>query len=226
MAYIETISSLGEVTIKFSTPMRNESVNVTHLNETVLDIYVEPQGNWHLEEGNSLSQLNFTWNVTKYTSERLFIKLNFSHPLSISPKQIQDTIVVHIKDRRDFFISSTLLVDLHANYTTLKSAMKKQMPDDNITRNLLAASEAADSSLRTTLVGSIIMNIMIKGAMHLFLGMINNLQVIVHIPMLNVVIPANVMQIYKIILPLVMFDILEDMQILQQIFPESEADAE
>jgi hypothetical protein len=47
-----------------------------------------------------------------------------------------------------------------------------------------------------------------------------------HIPMLNVVIPANVILINKIMLPLVMFDILADLEILQSIFPESEADAE
>jgi len=62
--------------------------------------------------------------------------------------------------------------------------------------------------------------------MHLVLGMINNLQIIVHIPMLNVVIPANVISINQIILPLVMFDILEDSLILNQFFSESEEDAE
>jgi hypothetical protein len=174
-ANIDQITALGEVTIKFSAPMRNNSVNITHLNHTVLDIYLEPEGDWHLEKGNSLAQLNFTWNVTEYTSERLFIKLNFSHPLSISPKQIQDTLVVHIKERRDFFVSSTLQVDLHTNYTTLKSAMRKQMPDEKLTRGLLAASEVTDVSLKTTLVGSIIMNIVIKGAVNIVLGMINNL---------------------------------------------------
>jgi hypothetical protein len=47
-----------------------------------------------------------------------------------------------------------------------------------------------------------------------------------HIPMLNVVVPANVISTNQIILPLVMFDILADLQILQSIFSESEADAE
>jgi len=34
-AYISEITSLGEATIKFSTPMKNESVNTTHINSTV-----------------------------------------------------------------------------------------------------------------------------------------------------------------------------------------------
>jgi len=53
------------------------------------------------------------------------IKLNFSDALAISPLAIQDTLVVHIKERRDFFISKTLLKDLHQNYTTLTSFIKK-----------------------------------------------------------------------------------------------------
>jgi hypothetical protein len=50
-AFIESISSLGLMIVKFSTPMKNESVNITHLNETVLGVYIEPAEDRHLSSG-------------------------------------------------------------------------------------------------------------------------------------------------------------------------------
>jgi len=49
------------------------------------------------------------------------------------------------------------------------------MPNNSVSRGLIAAAEMTDMSLKTTLVGTIALNIVIQGAMHLILGMINNL---------------------------------------------------
>ena len=47
-ARIEEVSSLGEVLIRFSTPMKNETVNVTHINSTYLSLYIKPAQEWNL----------------------------------------------------------------------------------------------------------------------------------------------------------------------------------
>jgi len=70
------------------------------------------------------------------------------------------------------------------------------------------------------------MNILLQGALHLLLSMINNLQLIVHIPMINIVIPANVISMMSVIIPLVMFDILENLKVMDKIFPYSLEDAD
>jgi len=41
-AKIESISSLGEMLLRFNTPMKNETVNTTYINSTVVDIYINP----------------------------------------------------------------------------------------------------------------------------------------------------------------------------------------
>ena len=40
--------------------------------------------------------------------------------------------------------------------------------------------------------------------------MINSLQIAVHLPLLNVLLPSNVMFFFKKLLPIVMFDIVKD----------------
>ena len=47
------------------------------------------------------------------------------------------------------------------------------------------------------------------GSLSQLLGMINSLQLIVHLPFFAVAVPANVMTILQVLIPIVMFDIFE-----------------
>jgi len=59
----------------------------------------------------------------------------------------------------------------------------------------------------------------------LILGMIRSLQLIIHMPIMSMVVPSNVITLFNILIPIVMFDILEDFQVFQSIYPDSEHDA-
>jgi hypothetical protein len=53
-------------------------------------------------------------------------------------------------------------------------------------------------------------NLLMSGseAMDYFISMINALQIVLHLPMLWIIMPGNVIIFFKIILPIVMFDVL------------------
>ena len=42
---------------------------------------------------------------------------------------------------------------------------------------------------------------------------------------MSMVIPSNVMTMFDILIPIVMFDVLEDTEILKEVFPDSEEDS-
>ena len=46
-------------------------------------------------------------------------------------------------------------------------------------------------------------------SMEYFIGLINALQMVLHLPMLWIIMPGNVTIFFKIILPIVMFDVLD-----------------
>ena len=84
--------------------------NLTHLNSSVIDMYIEPNLDWHVNKENfNMSFLNFTFNATEFNNNTLVFNLNFNEPLAISPNLHSDVLVWHIKDLNDFFISETLL---------------------------------------------------------------------------------------------------------------------
>jgi hypothetical protein len=69
-AKVTKVSALGLVTVEFSTDMVND-FNLTWLNETVLDLYIEPAMNRSLNENFNLTTVNFTWNVVSFEKNKL-----------------------------------------------------------------------------------------------------------------------------------------------------------
>ena len=59
------------------------------------------------------------------------------------------------------------------------------------------------------LLTSMLLNLVMQGAMMWFVLFINSLQMIVHLPMMHVILPANVKKVFGFIIPIVMFDIVE-----------------
>ena len=52
------------------------------------------------------------------------------------------------------------------------------------------------------------MNILIAGSLSQVWGMVNNLQMIMHAPLINVQFPGNAFMIYEVMIPIATFEIL------------------
>ena len=66
------------------------------------------------------------------------------------------------------------------------------------------------------------MNFFIAGSLSHLIGMIKSLQLVFHLPIMTTIAPANVITMWQILLPIVMFDILESIPLVRQYFPDSE----
>ena len=64
-ANINDIDNMGKVTLRFNQPINN--VSFQDINKTVLDLYVLPANNRHLDEEQfDLKKLNFTWKLMEW----------------------------------------------------------------------------------------------------------------------------------------------------------------
>ena len=114
----------------FNVNITTEFVNITEMNTTYIDMYIEPYTNWHIGVDDfNMTKLNFTWNVTYYHGRKLYIQCNFTSPPTISPKHVYDNMVFHIKDKREFYRSLNERVHIHNNYTTLRHRVTRQGTD-------------------------------------------------------------------------------------------------
>jgi len=76
--------------------------DLSFINKTMMDIYILPSPErLKYADKVDVSKLNATWKTVKFENKYLFIQLNFSDPIFISPHEIQDKIVVHLKNAND-----------------------------------------------------------------------------------------------------------------------------
>lgn len=75
---IKSISEFGKTKIKFNKLLRTEFkydnqiiFNGSNIDTNVLDVYVSPALDRHLEPGFNLSNLNLTWNVSSFEKNEL-----------------------------------------------------------------------------------------------------------------------------------------------------------
>jgi hypothetical protein len=126
-AKIVNISMLGLVTIQFNTLIRTVP-DWSHINSSVVDMYVDPANNRELDDGFNASLLNFTWKVEAILKDFMFIQLNFSHPHEISPDVIQDKLVFHVTEPGLPLFQTLIMGEtLPPKYQTLKNNLPKQM---------------------------------------------------------------------------------------------------
>lgn len=66
------------------------------------------------------------------------------------------------------------------------------MIDSKAAQNFASSSETGSDGLKGMMLISFLINMVLSGAMEHMVGWINSLQLIIHLPMLMTLIPANV----------------------------------
>ena len=95
------------------------------------------------------------------------------------------------------------LKDLDEAYWTLTSKLTKQMANTVAERSVISATEAVSDGMLNALVGTFVVNIVFQGAMLYLVSFINSLQLLIHLPMFNIVMPGNVNSFLQILVPVV-----------------------
>ena len=69
-------------------------------------------------------------------------------------------------------------------------------------------ASVAEAATQTAIVTNFITNIAISGSLNALWGMINNLQIIAHYPLINVLMPANSQILFSVIVRVATFDLI------------------
>ena len=88
----------------------------------------------------------------------------------------------------------------------------KQLLDNAITRNFSDVSTKVDRFLQVLFWVLLVYNLLATGtnSMEHFIVMINSLQISIHLPIFNILLPSNVILFFEKIIPIVMFDIIKE----------------
>ena len=98
--YIVNCTQYGDAFIQFSKEMDNIGVELSHINESLLDIYIVPYDNYtdDIDDFN-MSKLNLTWEAMEFYQDYLRIKIKFeSAPWISQNKKGRDWLMIHIRN--------------------------------------------------------------------------------------------------------------------------------
>ena len=109
--------------------MMTEYIDIKDINETHLDIYVQPYADWHIEEHGFEVEpnLNLTWEVIQFNNSRLLIYVKYLNPVQISPKANRDILMVHFNENSTKIFTSKEQFKLHPDYHSLQKEIPKQL---------------------------------------------------------------------------------------------------
>lgn len=139
----------------------------------------------------------------------MVIKLNFSDPLELSPMAEQDKLVFHIKEPSFFFRSVPLDKNLHKSSWTMRKRIRKQMPDTDFNRGFEKSSELLKTTVQVGVVTTFILGFLLGNTFDQLKWYFRSLQMILHIPMMNTMVPSNVSLFFQIIIPIITFDVFD-----------------
>lgn len=113
-------------------------------------------------------------------------------------------------------------VELFDNYTTLSAIVPRQIkPEDEKT---IEVARIFNFILAMIIFGGIGSSYIVPVHIEKFLYMINELQLIFHLPLMHLNVPGNVLIVFSNLIQLVKYDILDHFKLLN--FRESVSDAQ
>ena len=202
-AQVVAVSSFGAINITFSESINSSDVSCN--DSSVINLTIVP---YAFLEYMDKSMLSFEWEVIRFEGNMLDLKVNFTDPIYISQGSSLDTLVITLDS--SYFISEKTSEPLDEQFCVLETPIPKQLVDGQVIQSFITGTETLDKFLKWAFWFVLAFNILMSGseAMHYFIELINSLQMVIHLPMLWIVLPGNVVQLFRIILPIVMFDVL------------------
>lgn len=142
--------------------MRTEGFKISLINTTVLDVFINPAFNRHLEDGFNITKLNMTWNATKYSGKLLQLQLYFFNPPMVSSEVTPDKIVVVVRkpEYANYFMSKELVRPLHKDWWRIDSNIGKQMEPSDFNKAYQDGAGRLNSLMIVLMVFSIFLYVM------------------------------------------------------------------
>ncbi|TNV87552.1 hypothetical protein FGO68_gene2096 [Halteria grandinella] len=201
-ASIKSISSNGEVVIGFNFPLViPEDISQIDMN-SLLCILIPGDS----IDGGSNTILQ--WNMINFQERSITIKLNFTNPIGVSNSYERDKLEIKFNANSNILKEATTQKQVRITNRLVKD-IPRQLDDEDIATLLLQRqSQSIKAGATAFVMSNMVLNVVLASSLQYLWGMINVMQLIVHMPLMNLVFPANAVLFYNFIIDISNFDIL------------------
>eukprot|EP00347_Sterkiella_histriomuscorum_P008821 403343619 len=145
-----------------------------------------------LDNAPSQLELNTSsnWNITSFNKDQVKVKISFPKPKEVSNSIEYDRMDIKFSERY-FFVSEDMKKVVGSNYA-INTEVPPQLPDDAATRALQALASGAGSAITGAVTTNIFLSLVMGLSLKKLWMLIQTLQIIVHLPLLQIPLPSNV----------------------------------
>ena len=175
--------------------------NLATINSTIIQLEIVPD-----EPDREMIFLEFTWNVTEFTSSTMTIHMHFTDPVQVSSRSVKDELKLTILDSTSFRSRESMM--FLAEGEQISYAIPVQLEQSRVNDIFTNSIGSVEVATNTALVGNFVINILISGSLNFLWGTINCLQMLAYFPLINVATPANCQFMFEIIVSIATFDLI------------------
>ena len=146
-------------------------------------------------------QKYFLQNIVSFDNKGVQLKLNFSDPMLVSQGEEADTVV--IKLLKSYFLRpdpvlammqgrSLVTMEEDEEYLIIKADLPRQFFSEEDKAAMESTAETVETIFTSSLALSFVINLLLNGVMSQLWNIFNTLQIILLLPSLAVMMPANV----------------------------------
>ena len=163
------------------------------------------------DEDEKTLDRNFEWKVKKFQGDTMIIKLNLTSPLDISAGKNQDRLRLKMNSSvSELILFSDKLAILDKESHNLTHKIPPQVFDGRATRSAVASATGVKNLGKVLFVIGFILTLFMQESLEYMILFVRALQLVFHLAMLNIIFPSIVLMVIENIIPLVLFDVLEN----------------
>eukprot|EP00347_Sterkiella_histriomuscorum_P016821 403351726 len=198
---VQAISPEGIVKINFE-----KSLNLTNITYTTQQILKALA----IKFDDPLIK-DYNWNITDLQSNSVSIKLFFDNPLLISQDQAGTLLQI-------ILLNPSLFVNLQTNNSIAIQAKMPPQIFESDSEFLKLFSQVFNSTLSSLIVTQAGAQILISQSLQIFWSFVNTQQIISHLPLLQINVPANLYYFFLLVVGSLKFDYLFSSALIQDSF--------
>ena len=160
------------------------------------------------EDSQCAKLLDFVWECIEFKADEMVFKLSFKNPECISSQGSPgDLLVISLYDQRLFEDSSGKLIWPE---TRLEKRMIRQIATSGAEKEALETiAGSASTAIMTTSLINVILNFLLQGSLSTLVSALKNLQIIVHIMLIQIFLVAHAELFLQELQKLIAFEIYD-----------------
>ncbi|CDW78616.1 UNKNOWN [Stylonychia lemnae] len=183
-ARIFSINMEGLMIIRYSEDIRDQFINYTTFSQSqILILSVEPSFYKDLE------LLSFKWQLKSFKRNEMQIRLIFDNPNYVSMRLLKDKIKV-VFNEQGYFVALKSGLSIKQNYTITRD-LPQQLELTDVSQQINTMGKIFSATAFSFMISNIVIIFFVGGSLQLIWGLINSLQIIVHLPLLPFEFPSN-----------------------------------